>query len=55
MKNFLLILLTLFVLPLAVFADEKQEALEFFNSYVEGANSYSPTIAEMYSPNAKII
>lgn len=55
MKKFLLILLTLFVLPLAVFADEKQEALEFFNSYVEGANSYSPTIAEMYSPNAKII
>lgn len=37
------------------FADEAQDALNFFNSYVEAANSYSPTIPEMYSPKAKII
>ena len=40
---------------LAVFANDQQEALNFFNSYVSAANSYSPTVATMYSPNAKII
>lgn len=55
MKKILLLLLTLVVLPLSVSADEKQEALDFFNSYVEGANNYSPAIVEMYSPSAKII
>lgn len=53
-KNILLLLLmTLFAIP--AFADEKEEALNFFNSYVESANNYSSTIADMYSPNAKII
>lgn len=37
------------------FADDSQEVLKFFNSYVNAANTYSPTIAGMYSPNAKII
>ena len=37
------------------FADEAQDALNFFNSYVEAANTYNPTITTMYSPNAKII
>ena len=40
---------------LTVFADNKQEAVAFFNKYVEAANTYSETITEMYSPNAKII
>lgn len=40
---------------LQAFADDSQEALNFFNSYVTAANSYSPTVATMYSPNAKII
>ena len=53
MKKTLLILLALITLP--VFADDKQEALDFFNSYVTAANSYSSTIADMYSPSAKII
>ncbi len=55
MKKLLLTLFTLAVMPLFVLADDKQEALDFFNSYVDGANNYSPTIAEMYSPDAKII
>lgn len=55
MKKILLTILTLGIVSSTVFADEKQEALNFFNSYVEGANSYSPAIAEMYSPSAKII
>ena len=53
MKKTLLILLALITLP--VFADDKQEALDFFNSYVTAANSYSSTVANMYSPSAKII
>ena len=43
------------LITLPVFADEKQEALDFFNNYVSSANSYSATIADMYSPSAKII
>ena len=47
---------TLLVLTgMQAFADSAQEALNFFNSYVSAANSYSPTVATMYSPNAKII
>ena len=55
MKRIILSVLTLVLVSLSVFADSEQEALKFFNSYVEGANNYSPTIADMYSPNAKII
>ena len=55
MKKILIAITTLFLLNQAVFADDKQDAINFFNSYVEGANSYSPTIVDMYSPNAKII
>jgi hypothetical protein len=51
----ILILLTLALLPLSAFADDKQEALDFFNNYVQSANSYSPTVADMYSSSAKII
>ncbi len=40
---------------LQAFADDAQDALKFFNSYVSAANSYSPTVASMYAPNAKII
>lgn len=40
---------------LRAFADDSAEARAFFNSYVNAANSYSPTVAQMYSPSAKII
>ena len=53
MKKIFLILFMLVTLP--VLADDKQEALDFFNNYVSAANSYSSTIADMYSPSAKII
>ena len=55
MKNLLSILFTLTILALPTFADEQQEALNFFNNYVESANNYSPIIVDMYSPDAKII
>ena len=40
---------------LQAFADDAQEALQFFNNFFTAANSYSPTITTMYSPSAKII
>ena len=55
MKKILLTLIALTFVSLSVFADEKQEALNFFNNYVDSANNYSSTVAEMYSPTAKII
>ncbi len=55
MKKTFLSIITLSLLTLAAFADDKQEALNFFNSYVNAANNYSNTVAEMYSPTAKII
>lgn len=55
MKKNILTLITLAFISLPVFADDSLEALKFFNNYVEGANNYSPTIVEMYSPSAKII
>ena len=55
MKNFVITIVTLLAFSLSVLADDKQEALNFFNNYVAAANSYSATVAEMYSPSAKII
>lgn len=55
MKKILLTTIALLMITLSVFADDKQAALDFFNGYVKAANTYSPTITEMYSPNAKII
>ncbi len=56
-KLYVLMLLIgmLFTSGIKAFADDSQEALKFFNSYVTAANSYNPTITTMYSPNAKII
>lgn len=55
----LLSILMLLIMSMAVglkaFADDAQEALKFFNGYVTAANSYSPAVAAMYSPDAKII
>ena len=55
MKNLLITILSLICLTLTSFADESNEALDFFNKYVNAANTYSPTVIEMYSPSAKII
>jgi len=54
-KNILLYLLVVFSLNTAVLADDKQEALNFFNNYITAANSYNPELIRMYSPHAKII
>lgn len=56
MKKFLLTLLTVFTITSVVFASStKQEALNFFNSYVNAANTYNPSVTTMYSPSARII
>ena len=55
MKKYIVFLISLLILSIPAFADEQNEALNFFNSYVENANSYNPAIADMYSPDAKII
>ena len=55
MKKYILPLLISAFVSLAVFADGKQEALDFFNSYVNAANNYSNSVGNMYSPSAKII
>lgn len=55
MKNIFLSLIIIAMTTLTSFADNSKEALDFFNSYVNAANTYSPTVTEMYSPSAKII
>lgn len=55
MKKFLLTFVIMLV-GLNVFAASGQEeALKFFNNYVNASNSYSSSILNMYSDNAKII
>ncbi len=55
MKKVLVSLFIFTFTALVVFADGKQEALDFFNSYVNAANTYSDSVGDMYSPSAKII
>ena len=55
MKKTFLTLFAVFLVSSAVFADDKAEARKFFDSYVNAANSYSTTIQDMYSKDAKII
>ncbi len=58
MKNIFYILIILglvCIINSPVFADENAEALKFFKRYVNAANSYDPALAQMYSPDARII
>lgn len=56
-KIFVIITLfvTLFLTGSNAFANDADGARAFFNAYVQAANSYSAAVAEMYSPDAKII
>lgn len=55
MKRVLFAILTLMIVSLSVFADDKQEALNAFNTYVNAANTYDTKVFDFYSPTAKII
>lgn len=56
MKKIILVFLAIVTMTTSVFAaSTKQEALNFFNTYVHSANNYDPSITSMYSPNARII
>lgn len=55
MKRLFISISVFALVSLSAVADTKQEAIDFFNSYVNGANNYSPEIVDMYSPSAKII
>ena len=55
MRKLFLILMILIFVSLTVFANDKQDALKFFNNYVNAANTYSNSLVNMYSPKAKII
>lgn len=55
MKKIFLAIITFTSMTLMAFADGQQEALNFFNNYVNAANTYNPAITTMYSPSAKII
>ena len=55
MKKLLFTIFTLMIFSLSVLADDKQEALAAFNSYVKTANSYDTAVTAFYTPNAKII
>ena len=45
----------LFFVGTQAFADDAQDALAKFNSYVQAANTYNPSLTSRYSPSAKII
>lgn len=55
MRKILLYIFMFLFFTAPVFADENQEALDFFNKYIGAANSYSSAVTSMYAPNAKII
>lgn len=56
MKRILAILfISLYFTVEIAFAENSAEALKFFRNYVNAANSYSDTLIDMYSPDAKII
>lgn len=53
-KNLLLLFIILFM-GLGAFADERQEASDFFQNFISASNNYSPSLPRLYSDNAKII
>ena len=55
MKKLFLLLLIYTIITVSAYADNKKEAVSFFNKYINAANTYSNTVTDMYSPTAKII
>ena len=55
MKKVLLSIITVLFVSLSVFADDKQDALNAFNNYIQLANNYKTEVTTFYTPSAKII
>ena len=55
MKKILLTTLALITFSLNALADDKADVLTTFENYVNDANSYSTTIPDYYTKNAKIV
>ena len=55
MKKLLFTFLSIILISAPVFADDLTTVTAKFNNYVASANSYSSTLLNYYSPNAKII
>lgn len=55
MKKFLLSILAMFFMSLSVYANDKQDALNAFYTYINAANNYENSVTEFYTPKAKII
>src|SRR5574344_1251082 len=56
MKKILTVLLGVLIMGLSTLAaGTKEEALDFFKSFVTASNTYSPKLLSMYSSHAKII
>ena len=55
MKKLLFMFTIGMILPLASFADDIEDVENFFNEYVNAANSYSSDYFKYYSNNAKIV
>lgn len=55
MKKIFLTILAVMAVSLSVLANDRQEALRAFNTYVNAANNYSNDVTTFYSPSAKII
>ena len=54
-RIFAFLFISLYFTTGIAFAENSAEALKFFRNYVNAANSYSNTLVDMYSPDAKII
>ena len=55
MKKLFVILFLNLLMCIPAMAGTQQEALKFFDDYVNAANTYSNKLLDFYSPNAKII
>ena len=55
MRKIFAIFIVFVSLSLQAFADNATEAVDFFNKYVEAANTYSQELPLFYSPSARII
>lgn len=55
MKKIFLVIISMLLVSLSVFADDKEEVLKTFEKYINDANNYSNNLPGYYVNNARII